>query len=140
MIFLTTRLLFNRLRAIWPKVYQRGSLEKSHKNGNYSVKQAMRKSCRPTGFEPAAFGFTRLVSSIFDLQVVLFKCTFHSTIIYLLAVSTTSANLTGNSGIEVLCRVVQRYVNDRLQLSLLLLILTMFIDELQNTVSCEPLC
>jgi len=50
-------------------------------------------------------------------------------------VSTTTSDLTGDCGIGVLCQVVQRYVSDRLQLSLLLLILTMFIDELQNTVS-----
>ena len=46
---------FNRLRAIQPNGYQRGSLEKSHQNGDY-LKQAMRKSCLPAGFEPAAFG------------------------------------------------------------------------------------
>ena len=27
--------IFNRLRAIWPKSYQRGSQEKSHQNGDY---------------------------------------------------------------------------------------------------------
>ena len=47
--------MFNRLHAVWPKRYQRGSLGESHKNGD-SVKQAMRKSCLPTRFEPAAFG------------------------------------------------------------------------------------
>ena len=47
--------MFNHLRGIWPKGYQRGSLGKSHKNGD-QLKQAMRKICLPTGFEPAAFG------------------------------------------------------------------------------------
>ena len=32
---LAKALIFNRLRAIWPKGYQRGSLGKSHQNGNY---------------------------------------------------------------------------------------------------------
>ena len=32
--------MFNRLRAIWPKGYRRGSLGKSHKKGDY-FKQAM---------------------------------------------------------------------------------------------------
>ena len=35
--------VFNRLRAIWPEDYQRGSLRNSQQNGDYS-KQAMRKS------------------------------------------------------------------------------------------------
>ena len=43
--------------------------------------------------------------------------------------------LSGDAGIEILCRVVKRYVDDRLQLSLLLLIIAIFFDELQNTVS-----
>ena len=47
--------MFNHLRAIWPKVYQRGSLGKSHQNADY-LKQGMRKSCRLTEFQPAAFG------------------------------------------------------------------------------------
>ena len=38
-----------------PKGYQRGRQGKSHQNGDH-LKQAMRKSCLPTGFEPAAFG------------------------------------------------------------------------------------
>ena len=33
----------------------RKPIGKSHQNGDY-LKQAMRKSCVPTGFEPAAFG------------------------------------------------------------------------------------
>ena len=53
--------MFNRLRVIWLKGYQRGSLGKSHQNGDY-LKQAMRKSCLPAGIEPAAF-FTLLVLS-----------------------------------------------------------------------------
>ena len=40
-------MFINRLRACWPKGYQRGSLGKSHKNGDY-LKQAMRKSYPPT--------------------------------------------------------------------------------------------
>ena len=39
--------MFNRLRAIWPKGYQGGSVEKIHQNGAY-LKQAVRKSCLPT--------------------------------------------------------------------------------------------
>ena len=35
-----TAVLFNRLYAIWPKGYQRGSLPKNYKNGNY-LKQAI---------------------------------------------------------------------------------------------------
>ena len=45
-------LMFNRLACFWPKGYQRESLGKSHQNGDY-LKQAMQKSCLPTGFEPA---------------------------------------------------------------------------------------
>ena len=37
------------------KGYQCGSQGKSHQNVNY-VKQAMRKSCLPTGLKPEAFG------------------------------------------------------------------------------------
>ena len=48
--------IFNRLRAIWPKGYQRGSLGQSHQNGDYLELVAMRKSYPPTRFEPAAFG------------------------------------------------------------------------------------
>ena len=51
-------------------------------------------------------------------------------------VSSATHELARCGGIELLCGVVKRYVSDRLQLSLLLLILTTFIDELQNTVSC----
>ena len=47
--------MLNRSARFWPKGYQRGSLEKSHQNGDY-LKQALRKSYPPTGFEPAAFG------------------------------------------------------------------------------------
>ena len=47
--------MFIRFTCFWPKGYQRGSLGKSHQNGVY-LKQAMRKSCPPSGFEPAAFG------------------------------------------------------------------------------------
>ena len=47
--------LFNRLRAIWPKGYQRGSLGRVTRTATTS-KQAMRKSCLPAGIEPAAFG------------------------------------------------------------------------------------
>ena len=46
--------MFNRFACIWPKSYQRGSLGKSHQNGDY-LKQAMQKSCLPAGFEPAVF-------------------------------------------------------------------------------------
>ena len=42
---LTTSELFNRFACFWPKGYQRGSLRKSHQNGDY-LKQAKRKSCR----------------------------------------------------------------------------------------------
>ena len=62
---MTVIAMFSRLQAIvlmlirfacfWPKGYQRGSVEKSHQNGDY-LKQAMRKGYPPTGFEPAAFG------------------------------------------------------------------------------------
>ena len=45
----------DRLRTFWPKGYQRGSLGKSHQNGNY-LKQAMLESCLSTGFETAAMG------------------------------------------------------------------------------------
>ena len=45
---------FNRLRAILPNGYQRRSRKKSRMNGDY-LKQAKRKSCLPTGFEPATF-------------------------------------------------------------------------------------
>ena len=47
--------MFNRFAYFWPKDYQRGSLGKSHQNGDY-LKQAMRKNCLTTEFEPAAFG------------------------------------------------------------------------------------
>ena len=43
-------LIFNCFACFWPKGYQSGSLGKSHKNGDY-LKQAMQKSCLPTGFE-----------------------------------------------------------------------------------------
>ena len=39
----------------WPKNYHRGSLRKSHQNGDY-IKQSMQKSCLPTGFELTTFG------------------------------------------------------------------------------------
>ena len=42
--------------SFWPKGYQRGSLWKSHQNGDYLI-QAMRKSYPPTEFEPAASGY-----------------------------------------------------------------------------------
>ena len=45
-------ILFNCFAGFWPNGYQRGSLGKSHQNGDY-LKEAMRKSCLPTGFEPA---------------------------------------------------------------------------------------
>ena len=47
--------MFNRFACFWPKGYQRGSLGKSHQNGDY-LKHAMRKNCLPTGFESAVFG------------------------------------------------------------------------------------
>ena len=47
--------MFNPLRASGLKATQRGSLGKSHQNGNY-LKQAMQKSYPPTEFEPAALG------------------------------------------------------------------------------------
>ena len=45
--------MFNRLPAIWPKSYQCGGLGNIQQNGDY-LKQVMRRSCLPTGFEPAA--------------------------------------------------------------------------------------
>ena len=42
------------MRAIWPKGYQRGSLEKSYQKGDY-LKSAMQESYSRTGFESAAF-------------------------------------------------------------------------------------
>ena len=33
--YLTVSIMFNRLRTIWPKGYQRGSPGKSHQNGDY---------------------------------------------------------------------------------------------------------
>ena len=47
-------ILFSRLSAVWSTGYQRGSLGKSHQNGDY-LKQAMQKSFPSTKFEPAAF-------------------------------------------------------------------------------------
>ena len=52
---LARALIFNRLRAIWSKGYQRGSLGRVTRTATTS-KQAMRKSCLPAGIEPAAFG------------------------------------------------------------------------------------
>ena len=46
--------LFTCLRAIRPKGYQLGILEKSYQKGEY-LKQAVRKSYPPTRLEPAAF-------------------------------------------------------------------------------------
>ena len=40
------RFMFNHLHAIWFTDYQRGSLGKSHQNGDY-LKQARQKSCLP---------------------------------------------------------------------------------------------
>ena len=48
--------MFTRLRALWPKGYQRRILENSHQNGDY-LKQAMRKHCPPTGFILVALVF-----------------------------------------------------------------------------------
>ena len=48
------KLFFNCFACFWPKGYQRGSLWKSYQN-NDCLKQAMRKSYPPTGFETAAF-------------------------------------------------------------------------------------
>ena len=47
-------LILNCLRAIWPKEPPARKSRKSHLNVDY-LKQAMRKSCLPKGFEPAAF-------------------------------------------------------------------------------------
>ena len=41
-LYLTVSMMFNRLRTIWPKGYQHGSLGKSHQKGDY--KQAMLKN------------------------------------------------------------------------------------------------
>ncbi|CAK8672372.1 unnamed protein product [Clavelina lepadiformis] len=49
-------------------------------------------------------------------------------------VGEESADINGDCGIEILCRVIQRYVNDRLQLSMLLLVTSILFDELQDTV------
>ena len=46
---------FNCLRAFWLKRCQRGSLGKSHQNGDY-LKHAVPKSCLPIRFETAAIG------------------------------------------------------------------------------------
>ena len=48
--------MLDRFRAIWPKDSQRGSLGRSHPNGDY-LKQAMRKGCLPAEIEPATFEF-----------------------------------------------------------------------------------
>ena len=53
--YLAKPILINRLRAIWPKGYQRGSPRKSHQNGDY-LKACNAKNCSPAGIEPAAFG------------------------------------------------------------------------------------
>ena len=55
--------IFNCFACFWPKGYQCASLGKSHQNGDY-LKQAMRKSCLPTGFESAAFGLPVHCSTI----------------------------------------------------------------------------
>ena len=65
--------MFNRIRAIWPKGYQRGSLGKSHRNGDY-VKQAMRKSYLRTGFEPAALKRIQWEDNFFALLVLRSLC------------------------------------------------------------------
>ena len=41
--------MFNRLRAIWPEVYQRGNLRKNHVERRL-LKEAMRKSYPPTRY------------------------------------------------------------------------------------------
>ena len=41
-----TVLMFNRFACFWSKSYQRGSLGKSHQNGEY-LKQSIRKHCLP---------------------------------------------------------------------------------------------
>ena len=67
-------IIFNRIRAIWPKGYWHKSLGKSHQNSNY-LKQAMLQSCPPTGIKPAAFEFsckTTLSHSLF-LILILFE-------------------------------------------------------------------
>ena len=53
------KILFNRLRVIQPKGYQRGSLVKSHQNGNY-LKQAMWTSCLPTRYRSNIFDRSQL--------------------------------------------------------------------------------
>ena len=49
--------MFNRFAYLLlaSRLPARKPIGKSHQNGDY-LKQAMRKSCLPTGFEPAAFG------------------------------------------------------------------------------------
>ena len=47
--------ILNRLRAIWPKSYQRGGQEKSHQNGDY-LKTSNAKKLSSSRNEPTAFG------------------------------------------------------------------------------------
>ena len=48
-------LIFNRLRAIWPTGYQRGSQGKSHQNGDY-LKKASNAKKLPSRGNPKAAG------------------------------------------------------------------------------------
>ena len=58
-------LMFNRFACFWSEGYQRGSLGNSHQNGDY-LKQAIRKSCLPTGIEPAACEETSSPAQVVD--------------------------------------------------------------------------
>ena len=55
---------FNRLRAIWPKGYQRGSVRKSQQNGG-NLKTSSAKKLSSAGIEPAAFGLRSRRSGVF---------------------------------------------------------------------------
>ena len=59
--------MFNHLCTVWPTGYQRGSLGKSHQNGEYS-KQTMWKSSLSTDFEQAAFAFLVHCSTPLELE------------------------------------------------------------------------
>ena len=59
-------ILFNCFACFWPNGYQRESLGKSHQNSDY-FKEAMRKSCLPTGFEPAIL-IIKVNYDVFDVE------------------------------------------------------------------------
>ena len=79
------QILATRL-TIWPKGYQRGSVRKSHQNGDY-LKQAMRKSYPLTAFEPAAIGSS--------LAEVLEQCTGNP--------KSAGSNLVGRQLFRIAC-------------------------------------